>query len=149
MLKVPAFSHKKSFKNSKVKRIAVLTSGGDAPGMNAAIRAVVRTALAHGAEVFGIHRGYAGLLEEMIHPMVPSSVANIIQRGGTILRTSRCPEFLEKATRKKAIQILAKHQIDGLVVIGGDGSFRGAHALHAEGKIPRTPKKRREPRHID
>lgn len=135
MLKVPAFSHKTSFKNSKIKRIAVLTSGGDAPGMNAAIRAVVRTGLAHGAEVFGIHRGYAGLLDEMIHPMVPSSVANIIQRGGTILRTSRCPEFHEKATRKKALQILEKNQIDALVVIGGDGSYRGARALNAEGKI--------------
>lgn len=118
-----------------MNRIAVLTSGGDAPGMNAAIRAVVRTGLAHGAEVFGIHRGYAGLLDEMIHPMVPSSVANIIQRGGTILRTSRCPEFHEKSTRKKALQILAKHRIDGLVVIGGDGSYRGARALHTEGKI--------------
>ena len=136
MLKVPAFSHQKSFKNSRTRKIAVLTSGGDAPGMNAAIRAVVRTALAQGAEVFGIHRGYAGLLDEMIHPMVPSSVANIIQRGGTILRTSRCPEFHEKSTRKKAIEILRKHQIDGLVVIGGDGSFRGAEALHRESKIP-------------
>ena len=114
----------------------MLTSGGDAPGMNAAIRAVVRTALANGTEVFGIHRGYAGLLEEMIHPMVPSSVANIIQRGGTILRTSRCPEFFEKSERKKAIAILKKHRIDGLVVIGGDGSFRGALALHHESKIP-------------
>ncbi len=119
-----------------MRKIAVLTSGGDAPGMNAAIRAVVRTGLANGREVFGIHRGYAGLLEEMIHPMVPSSVANIIQRGGTILRTSRCPEFHEKSTRKKALQILAKHQIDGLVVIGGDGSFRGAQALHSEGRLP-------------
>lgn len=135
MLKVPAFSHR-SFKNSKIKRIAVLTSGGDAPGMNAAIRAVVRTALANDTEVFGIHRGYSGLLEEMIHPMVPSSVANIIQRGGTILRTSRCPEFHQKSTRKKALEILKKHEIDGLVVIGGDGSFRGALAMVQEGKIP-------------
>ena len=136
MIKVPSFSKSKSFKKSKIRRIAVLTSGGDAPGMNAAIRAVVRTGLANGVEVFGIHRGYSGLLEEMIHPMVPSSVANIIQRGGTILRTSRCPEFLEKSNRKKAIEILKKHQIDGLVVIGGDGSFRGANALVKEGKIP-------------
>lgn len=118
-----------------MNRIAVLTSGGDAPGMNAAIRAVVRTALANDVEVFGIHRGYSGLLDEMIHPMVPSSVANIIQRGGTVLRTSRCPEFHEKSTRKKALQILSKHEIDGLVVIGGDGSYRGALALHQEGKL--------------
>ena len=136
MLKVPAFSHQKNFKNLKMRKIAVLTSGGDAPGMNAAIRAVVRTGLVHGVEVFGIHRGYSGLLEEMIHPMVPSTVANIIQRGGTILRTSRCPEFHEKSTRKKAIAILKKHMIDGLVVIGGDGTFRGALHLYQEGKIP-------------
>ena len=119
-----------------MKRIAVLTSGGDAPGMNAAIRAVVRTGLVHGTEVFGIQRGYSGLLEEMIHPMNPSSVANIIQRGGTILRTSRCPEFHQKSTRKRALEVLKKHEIDGLVVIGGDGSFRGAHALVTEGKLP-------------
>jgi 6-phosphofructokinase 1 len=136
MLKLPAFSLAKTFKKSKIKKIAVLTSGGDAPGMNAAIRAVVRTGIAHGVEVFGIQRGYAGLLEEQIHPMNPSSVANIIQRGGTILKTSRCPEFHEKATRKKAFEILKKFQIDGLVVIGGDGSFRGAGALHKEWKLP-------------
>lgn len=119
-----------------VNRIGVLTSGGDAPGMNAAIRAVVRTTIAMGAEAVGIERGYAGLLDELIHPMIPSSVANIIQRGGTILRTSRCPEFHQKSTRKKAIQILKKHGVDGLVVIGGDGSFRGAHLLQKESGIP-------------
>ena len=136
MLKLPAFSTKKNHKNTKIKKIAVLTSGGDAPGMNAAIRAVVRTGLANGVEVFGIHRGYAGLLEDMIQPMNPSSVANIIQRGGTILRTSRCPEFHLKSARKKAIEILKKHGIDALVVIGGDGSFRGALALFQESGIP-------------
>jgi 6-phosphofructokinase 1 len=87
-------------------------------------------------EVFGIHRGYSGLLEGLIQPMVPSSVANIIQRGGTVLRTSRCPEFHTKQARKKAALILKKHGIDGLVVIGGDGSFRGALALYQESGIP-------------
>ena len=126
------------FKTSKksVKRIAVLTSGGDAPGMNAAIRAVVRTTIAHGAEAMGIQRGYSGLLEGLIHPMVPASVANIIQRGGTILRTSRCPEFHKVSGRKKAIQTLKSQGVEGLVVIGGDGSFRGAKLLHQESGIP-------------
>ncbi len=118
------------------KRIAVLTSGGDAPGMNAAIRAVVRTTIAMGSEAMGIQRGYAGLLEGLIHPMVPSSVANIIQRGGTILRTSRCPEFMKPAGRKKAAAMLNRHGVDALVVIGGDGSFRGARHLHEECGIP-------------
>ncbi len=132
MLKVP------HFKNSakKIKRIAVLTSGGDAPGMNAAIRAVVRTTIAHGCEAFGIQRGYAGLLEGLVHPMTASSVANIIQRGGTILRTSRCPEFMKISGRKVAIQILKRQGIDALVVIGGDGSFRGAQLLYQESGIP-------------
>jgi len=126
------------FKTSKkaVKRITVLTSGGDAPGMNAAIRAVVRTTIAHGAEAMGIQRGYAGLLEGLIHPMVPASVANIIQRGGTILRTSRCPEFHKVSGRKKAIKMLKSQGVEGLVVIGGDGSFRGAKLLHQESGIP-------------
>ena len=132
MLRVPEFKNKKN----SVRRIAVLTSGGDAPGMNAAIRAVVRTTIALGAEAVGIERGYAGLLDSLIHPMVPSSVANIIQRGGTILRTSRCPEFQTHAGRKKAIEILKRHEIDALVVIGGDGSFRGAHQLHQESGMP-------------
>jgi 6-phosphofructokinase 1 len=134
MLTLPAFK-KPSPKNS-LKRIAVLTSGGDAPGMNAAIRAVVRTTIAMGSEAMGIQRGYSGLLEGLVHPMVPSSVANIIQRGGTVLRTSRCPDFLKAAGRKKAAAILRHHGIDGLVVIGGDGSFRGARALHEECGLP-------------
>jgi 6-phosphofructokinase 1 len=119
-----------------VKRIAVLTSGGDAPGMNAAIRAVIRTTIAHGIEAMGIQRGYAGLLEGMIHPMVPSSVANIIQRGGTILRTSRCPEFHKASGRKRAMEVLRGQGVEGLVVIGGDGSFRGAKLLYQESGIP-------------
>ncbi len=133
MLTIPRFKTKPQ---SKLKRIAVLTSGGDAPGMNAAIRAVVRTTIAMGSEAMGIQRGYAGLLEGLIHPMVPSSVANIIQRGGTILRTSRCPEFMKVSGRKRAISILRQQGVDGLVVIGGDGSFRGAHLLQEESGIP-------------
>lgn len=132
MLRVPEFKKKAN----TVRRIGVLTSGGDAPGMNAAIRAVVRTTIALGAEAVGIERGYAGLLDKLLHPMNASSVANIIQRGGTILRTSRCPEFMKISGRKKAIQILKRHEIDALVVIGGDGSFRGAHLLHDESGIP-------------
>jgi 6-phosphofructokinase 1 len=132
MFVVPKFKSKKI----NLKRIAVLTSGGDAPGMNPAIRAVVRTTIAMGSEAMGIQRGYAGLLEGLIHPMVPSSVANIIQRGGTILRTSRCPEFMKPQGRKKAIAILKHHGVDALVVIGGDGSFRGARLIHEESGIP-------------
>jgi 6-phosphofructokinase 1 len=127
----------KAGKNSKKapKCIGVLTSGGDAPGMNAAIRAVVRTALYHGIDVFGIYRGYAGLLNREIQPMTAASCANIIQRGGTILRTSRSEEFRTKAGRKKAAQILADFGIDALAVIGGDGSFRGAQYLWEEHEI--------------
>ncbi len=112
-----------------IKTIGVLTSGGDAPGMNAAIRAVVRTALHHGLSVKGIRRGYAGLLKEEIEDMNTYSVSDIIGRGGTILYTARCPEFLDPEVQKKAVDILKKHGIDSLVVIGGDGSFRGAQAL--------------------
>jgi len=139
MLQVPDFvaQFSKMARHSKpIQKIAVLSSGGDAPGMNAAIRAVVRTTIALGCEAMGIQRGYAGLLDELIHPMAPSSVANIIQRGGTVLKTSRCPEFHRTSGRKKAIEILNRHGVDGLVVIGGDGSFRGAHALHQESGIP-------------
>ncbi len=120
----------------KIKRIGVLTSGGDSPGMNAAIRAVVRTALYHQIEVFGIRRGYQGMIDNDIFQMDSRSVANIIQRGGTILKTARCKEFLEPAGRKKAFNHLQQHGIEGLVVIGGDGSFRGAYALQAEHGIP-------------
>ncbi|MBQ5951482.1 MAG: 6-phosphofructokinase [Lachnospiraceae bacterium] len=117
----------------KIETIGVLTSGGDAPGMNAAIRAVVRTALYQGLKVKGIRRGYAGLLKEEIFDMETHSVSDIIARGGTILYTARCPEFLDVEVQKKAADICRKHGIDGLVVIGGDGSFRGAQALAKQG----------------
>jgi 6-phosphofructokinase 1 len=112
-----------------MKTIAVLTSGGDAPGMNAAIRAVVRTALDKNLNVMGIKRGYSGLMNGEIVPMQRSSVADIIQRGGTILETARSKEFKTEEGRERAVNILKTFRIDGLVVIGGDGSFRGAHEL--------------------
>src|SRR6187399_1362523 len=121
---------------NKVTKIGVLTSGGDAPGMNACIRAVVRTGIYHGLEVFGIMRGYTGMVEDDITQMHSRSVANIIQRGGTILKTARCKEFFEHEGRKKAYNNLKKLGVNGLVVIGGDGSFRGAHKLSAEFDIP-------------
>ena len=112
-----------------INKIAVLTSGGDAPGMNAAIRAVVRTALHNGLKVMGVERGYAGLLNNELKPMNRSSVSDIIQRGGTILRTARCLEFKQEEYTKKAADILKKNGVDALVVIGGDGSFMGAKLL--------------------
>lgn len=116
-----------------VKTIGVLTSGGDAPGMNAAIRAVVRTAIARGLKVKGIERGYNGLLKEDIKDMEARSVSDIIQRGGTILGTARCPEFVNLDVQQEAADICRKHGIDALVVIGGDGSYRGAQALARQG----------------
>ena len=113
----------------EIKTIGVLTSGGDAPGMNAAIRAVVRTALGKGLAVKGIMRGYAGLLAEEIVDMNRASVADCINRGGTILYTARCQEFTTPEGQKKGAEICRKYGIDGLVVIGGDGSFRGAGKL--------------------
>ncbi len=120
----------------KVTKIGVLTSGGDAPGMNAAVRAVVRTGIYYGLEVFGIMRGYSGMIENDIIPMHSRSVANIIQRGGTILKTARCKEFFEYEGRKKAHNNLKKLGINGLVIVGGDGSFRGAHKFSNEFDIP-------------
>ena len=117
----------------EVKTIGVLTSGGDAPGMNAAIRAVVRTAINKGMKVKGIMRGYAGLLQEEIVDMDGTSVADTIGRGGTILYTARCPEFMTEEGQKRGADICRKHNIDGLVVIGGDGSYRGAGKLSALG----------------
>ena len=117
----------------EVKTIGVLTSGGDAPGMNAAIRAVVRTAINKGMTVKGIMRGYAGLLQEEIVDMDGTSVADTIGRGGTILYTARCPEFMTEEGQKRGAEICRKHNIDGLVVIGGDGSYRGAGKLSALG----------------
>ncbi|MCI9220610.1 MAG: 6-phosphofructokinase [Lachnospiraceae bacterium] len=117
----------------EIKTIAVLTSGGDAPGMNAAIRAVVRTAIYRGVKVKGVKKGYNGLLNEDIIDMEPRSVSDIIQRGGTILGTARCLEFKRAEYQKKAAEICRKHDIDGIVVIGGDGSYRGAQALSRQG----------------
>jgi 6-phosphofructokinase 1 len=120
----------------KVTKIGVLTSGGDSPGMNAAVRAVVRTGIYYGLEVFGIMRGYSGIIDNDIVPMHSRSVANIIQRGGTILKTARCKEFYTPEGRKKAYENLKKLGIDGLVIIGGDGSFRGADIFSREYDIP-------------
>lgn len=113
----------------EVKTIGVLTSGGDAPGMNAAVRAVVRTALSHGMRVIGIERGYNGLLNGETYEMNLRSVSEIIHRGGTVLYTARCLEFKTEEGQKKGAEMCKKLGIDALVVIGGDGSFRGAKAL--------------------
>ncbi len=120
----------------QVTKIGVLTSGGDAPGMNAAVRAVVRTGIYHGLEVFGIYRGYSGMIDDDIVQMNSRSVANIIQRGGTILKTARSKDFFEIEGREKAYKNLAKRGINGLVIIGGDGSFRGAQKFSHEFDIP-------------
>lgn len=120
----------------KVTKIGVLTSGGDSPGMNAAVRAVVRTGIYNGLDVFGIMRGYSGMVDNDIFKMESRSVANIIQRGGTILKTSRCKEFFTPEGRKKAYNNLKKHGINGLVIIGGDGSFKGAQTFSNEFDIP-------------
>lgn len=116
-----------------VKTIGILTSGGDAPGMNATIRAVVRTALAQGLKVKGIRRGFAGLLDEDIMDMDAKSVSDIIQRGGTVLYTARCHRFRDAEYQKKGAEVCRKHSIDGVVVIGGDGSFQGASRLAENG----------------
>ncbi|MEG2699730.1 MAG: 6-phosphofructokinase, partial [Hungatella sp.] len=116
-----------------VKTIGVLTSGGDAPGMNAAIRAVTRVGIANGLHIKGIMRGFAGLLQEEIVDMQSTSVSDIIHRGGTILYTARCLEFLTPEGQQKGADICKKHGIDGIIVIGGDGSFRGAGKLSALG----------------
>ncbi|MCL5676411.1 MAG: 6-phosphofructokinase [Firmicutes bacterium] len=116
-----------------MKRIGVLTSGGDAPGMNAAIRAVVRKAVSEGLEVIGVRHGYAGMITGDFQPLSVSSVGDIIQRGGTILQTARSPEFKEAAGQAKALANLSAQGIEGLIVIGGDGSFRGAQALTRAG----------------
>ena len=117
----------------EINTVAVLTSGGDAPGMNAAIRAVVRRAISNGKKVYGIQKGYQGLLNEELDEMSPRDVSDIIQKGGTILRTARCEEFKTPEGQEKGAEICRKYGIDGLVVIGGDGSYRGAQALAAHG----------------
>src|SRR4051812_5659304 len=114
MISIPELPNEK-----KLKSIAVLTSGGDAPGMNAAIRAVVRYGIAHGCDMHGVLKGFSGLLGGEIQPLNLSSVANIIQRGGTILKTDRCEAFYRKAVRREAANILKRKEIDALVVIGG------------------------------
>ena len=119
-----------------MKSIAVLTSGGDSPGMNCAIRSVVRTALGAGLKVYGIRRGFAGLLDGSFTEMNASSVGNILQHGGTILQTSRCPEFLDPDIRKEAFHILKRKNIDALIVIGGNGSYNGAYDLFEEHGFP-------------
>ena len=115
------------------KRIGILTSGGDAPGMNAAIRSVVRTALARGVECMGIYRGYRGLIEGDIHPLDMRSVSNIINHGGTILYSDRCPEFKTEEGMREAIANCKRFGIDGIVTIGGDGTFRGATDMTEHG----------------
>ncbi len=119
--------------SKQIKTIGVLTSGGDAPGMNAAIRAVVRKAIGNGVRVKGIYKGYQGLLNEEIAEMEKKDVSDTIQRGGTILGTARCLEFKQEEVQAEAAEICRKHEIDGLVVIGGDGSYRGAQALSRHG----------------
>ena len=116
-----------------LKKIAVLTSGGDAPGMNAAVRAVTRGALARGWAVFGVRNGYAGLLGDLIEPLAARDVDNIVQSNGTVLGSARCPEFVEAAGRAKALSNLKKKSIDALVVIGGNGSQSGSASLAREG----------------
>ncbi len=116
-----------------MKRIGVLTSGGDAPGMNAAVRAVVRKAIYHNLEVYGIYQGYTGLITGNIKKLELGSVGDIIHRGGTTLYSSRCEEFKTKEGQQKGIEQLKKHGIEALVVIGGDGSYRGAKALTEQG----------------
>ena len=119
--------------SKEINTIGVLTSGGDAPGMNAAVRAVVRTAIANGKKVKGIKRGYAGLLQEEIEDFGRRDVSDIIQKGGTVLQTARCPEFRTKEGQEMGAEICRKHGIDGIVVIGGDGSYAGAQKLAALG----------------
>ena len=119
-----------------MRRIGVLTSGGDAPGMNAAIRATVRYALNCGIEVYGIECGYDGMVKGNVFPMESRSVSDTIQKGGTILKTARCPEFMEKETRRQAYDVLQAFGIEGLVVIGGDGSFRGMKDLYDDFGVP-------------
>lgn len=120
----------------KIKSVAVLTSGGDSPGMNAAIRALVRAGIYHKIKVWGVSKGYQGLIAGHYQQMSASSVGGILHQGGTILQTSRSLEFLEKKYRLKAFKKLQAHGIEALIVIGGDGSFRGAQVLHQETDLP-------------
>ncbi|WMN11388.1 6-phosphofructokinase [Marivirga salinae] len=119
-----------------MKKVAIMTSGGDAPGMNACLRAAVRGAVYHGVEMYGIYRGYDGMIEGDIIKMNSHSVSNIIQKGGTILKSARSEEFKTKEGRKKAFENLQKHGIEGLITIGGDGTFTGAKIFYEEYGIP-------------
>lgn len=121
---------------NKIKRLAVFTSGGDAPGMNAAIRAVVRTATFHDLHIYGIKRGYEGMIDGDIIRLERGNVGNIMHRGGTMLKTARCKKFMTKAGRKQAYESLIAHDIDGLIAIGGNGTFTGAKAFSKEYNIP-------------
>jgi 6-phosphofructokinase 1 len=123
-------------KKQSIKKIGVLCSGGDGPGMNAAVRAVVRSACFYGLKVEGIMRGYQGLIDNDLVEMSPRSVSGIIGRGGTIIKTARSPEFRTDAGQEKAVKTLKKHKIDALVVIGGDGSYLGANALYTKWGVP-------------
>ncbi len=120
----------------KINKIGIMTSGGDSPGMNAAIRAAVRTAIYHGIEVYGIRRGYQGMIDGDIFPMQTTDVSNIIQRGGTILKTARSKEFMTEAGMQKAYDQLQQHGIEALVMIGGDGTFKGAVKFFQKYTIP-------------
>jgi len=121
---------------STLKKIGVLTSGGDAPGMNAAIRAVVRASIFYKFECFAIHKGYQGLIDGELTPMTPRSVNNIVNKGGTFLKSARCLEFRTKEGREKAYQTVQKFELDAMVVIGGDGSFTGAMIFQKEWNVP-------------
>ncbi len=121
---------------NKIKNIGILTSGGDSPGMNAAIRAIVRSALHHGLVPFGIMRGYQGLINGDIVKLKTTEVSNIIQRGGTILKSARSKEFMTDEGMENAYQQILKHQLDGLILIGGDGTFRGANIFFKKYNIP-------------
>lgn len=116
-----------------IKKIGILTSGGDAPGMNACLRAIVRSGLKQGLELFAIYDGYKGLINNEIQPFYRHSVSDIINRGGTVIGTARLPEFTRPDVQKQAVEILSSHGIDALVAIGGDGTYRGAFALHQHG----------------
>lgn len=122
--------------NNSIRKIGILTSGGDSPGMNAAIRAALRTAFYHGLEIFGIRRGYQGMIEGDIFKMQTTDVSNIIQRGGTILKTARSKDFMTEEGMQKAYEQLKKNGIEGLILIGGDGTFRGAVEFFKRYTIP-------------